>query len=212
MTYSEKQLIVREHIRTKVEELFANYNAPGHGIEHTARVAVAAKELALLEHEDVFMCELLGWLHDIGRAAEYNREKFPEYPQDVSHHELSFLMLKDWFEEDDEFDVLSKEEKIELLYGVRYHYNDRADHYTSAIILRDADKLDSFGDIGLWRSIEIFRGNQRQIMNDLRYRFQILHYLRTDSAKHIVKERKLMEPIFAYIHEKLEESIEEITI
>ena len=41
--------------------------------------------------------------------------------------------------------MLKKAEKLVVLYAVRYHWNDAADKYKEAIILRDADKLDIYG-------------------------------------------------------------------
>src|SRR3989338_5687636 len=179
MPYTKQQLQLLNHARKKVQALFKKYPVPAHGFEHSKRVAENAEKIARAEHaRSVFLCELAGWLHDIGRTTEHYTKGNKK-----SHHELSYEMLREWLREDRAFDLLTKQEKLELLYAVRYHFNNFADKYDTAWILRDADKLDVFGKIGLKRTVEFYAGSDEKLNMGLRYAFEIAQVFRTKTAK-----------------------------
>src|SRR5690625_7732767 len=54
-----------EQIKQYVKTLFHN-DATGHDYFHMQRVADMAKQLALQEKANTFICEAAGWIHDIG--------------------------------------------------------------------------------------------------------------------------------------------------
>ena len=186
------------HTISRVKELFLKRPDKVHGIQHAQRVAAHAEYIAKEEGADAYIAILAGWLHDIGRAIEEHPEDFPSYDSSKTHHELSYEMLRDWFREDSVYDDLTDTQKIELLYAVRYHWNDDAKEYKSAIILRDADKLDGFGEIGLQRSIDFFPNPVKRNI-DLRLRYHTAYYLQTKTAKDMFAKLKLLEPINAYL-------------
>jgi len=180
--YTNEQQNLLNHVILKVKKLFEDYSDPAHGIDHIERVVNGVNKI--IKREEVnnpFLCELSAWFHDIGRTLEDN-------PGESSrkHHELSYELLNKWFEDDNSFDILSKEEKKELLYSVRYHWNDVADKYDTAWILRDADKIDLFGDVGLERVWKLFKDNDYAWDQHLRNIFSCYYFLRTKTAKQIV--------------------------
>jgi HD superfamily phosphodiesterase len=208
ISYSEEQKKLLRHVRQKVDALFAEYPVTAHGMEHVARVAVHAKDIAITEQaRSVFLCELAGYLHDIGRVPEhYDATKKGE-----RHHALSYEMLREWFREDTAFDILSEEEKLELLYAVKYHWNDAADQYDTAIILRDADKLDALGSFGVERSVA-FYGTDKELEMGLRLCYAMIPWLRTDAAKARAKQMDAFEPLAKESRRLLAAQIEPVTL
>jgi uncharacterized protein len=207
--YTIEQAQFLEHVRQKVEQFFETYDAPAHGYDHVARVAMNARIIADGEGaRKPLLCELAGWLHDIGRVPEHAGEN----PEGKSHHELSYDLLKQWYKEDNAFFFLTEIERKELLYACRYHWNDIANRFESAWILRDADKLDAFGEIGLARTLEYFGDDHRAIMNDLRFRYQFMAFIRTETAQRMFEEGNLMEPLEQYYFSMLEQGLGEVTL
>lgn len=200
----QKRLII--YIRSKVKKLMEEHPFRAHGFDHALRVSKWAIIIATAEKANVFLCELAAILHDIGRSRE-----------DLSgntkrHHELSYEICQEWFREDRVFDMLSKEEKQVVLYALRYHWNDVADKYAVAWILRDADKLDAFGNIGLRRTIETFKGVEEKIMQDIRFHYQFFLELRTKKAKQIMKEKNLFAPLLKYYRKVLKSKIKAVEL
>ena len=191
--YTKEQKKIILYTREKVRELFKNYPVPAHSFDHVARVAGWAVKIAKAEKANIFLCEMAGLLHDVGRTLKM------EHGEDVGHHEISYLMCQKWFKEDPILRPMKRSEKIELLYSIRYHSNDYADKYFIAIILRDADKIDTFGKIGIIRTKELYKNDIDKMEKDLRLRYQLLYFIRTKSAKRMIKEKKLYEPIDDFV-------------
>lgn len=199
-TAKEKKLV--NYTRKKVKELFVDFPALAHGIDHVTRVTNLTKLIATKEKADVFLAEMSGWLHDIGRAVEGGTSLV------TSHAELSYELCRRWFKEDSVLrDGLTKQQKLVVLYSVRYHWNNAAEKYSEAWILRDADKIDTLGLIGVKRAREFSGGNEKQFQMDLRLRYDIFYWLKTKTAKKIVKEKHLMEQLdrfyFNYIRKMI---------
>ncbi|MBI2989632.1 MAG: HD domain-containing protein [Candidatus Magasanikbacteria bacterium] len=207
--YSIVQAELVHSAREKVAKLFQDYPVKGHNLDHAERVAEHAVVIAEGEgYKDVYLCELAGLVHDIGRAIEhYKAEK-----RKLSHHEFSYELLRAWFNEDDRFKILGREQKIALLYTVRYHWNNAADDYELAWILRDADKLDLFGEIGIQRITEYRNGDKEKIQQDMRFEYDCLYWIRTETAKRIIEEQKLMEPVNTFYKTFLKEQIKPIVL
>lgn len=203
MPYTTQQQNLLHYTRKKVRDLFKKYPVPGHDFEHSRRVAENAQKIAKSEHaRNIFLCELSGWLHDIGRVAEQHTKGNKK-----THHELSYEMLREWLRKDDVFDALTKQEKLELLYAVRYHWNNFADKYDTAWILRDADKLDVFGKIGLKRTLEFYTGSDEKLNMGLRYAFEILYFFRTKTARKIMEKEQLLKPMLNFYRKYLKSKI-----
>lgn len=206
-TNAQKKFVAA--VKKKVKDFFEEYPAPGHEFGHARRVAERANDIALREGaRSVFLCELAGWLHDIGRVPE----RFAKGGKKQSHHEWSYQLLRDWFRDDQLFDALSKKEKLELLYAVRYHWNNMANKYDTAWILRDADKLDALGNIGLKRARDSYGLNEKLWNLGLRFVLEYPHWLRTDTAKKILQTERLVEPILRYYKKFLRERIKKVEL
>lgn len=206
--YTVEQAEFMNHVQQKVAAFFDAYPVTAHGFEHVSRVARHAQDIALHESpKDTFLAELAGWLHDIGRVPEHFHN-----PLMKTHHELSYDLIKEWMREDVKFYMLSDAEKLELLYSVRYHWNNAADKYFSAVILRDADKLDALGKIGLERGIAYAEHDEEKINLNLRFTYDIAYHIQTARAKQIIEERDLMAPIDAYYDQFLRSKIEPVTL
>ncbi len=206
MSTSEYQNNVLKLTISRVRELFATRPDKVHGFDHAERVAAHAAHIASEEGEDVLMATLAGWLHDIGRAIEERPEDFSSYDSSKTHHELSYELLRDWFREDERFSILTDEQKLELLYAVRNHWNDEANEYMSAVILRDADKLDALGDRGLQRSKDFFPDKKKR-RTDMRMRYHMAYFLKTTAARSLLDENHLLDPINGYMREELKSGV-----
>ena len=201
--YTVEQAEFMNHVQQKVANFFDEYPVTAHGFEHVSRVARNAQDIAVHESpKDAFISELGGWLHDIGRVPEHFHN-----PLMKSHHELSYDLLKEWMKEDVKFYMLSDAEKLELLYGVRYHWNNAADKYFSAVIIRDADKLDAIGKTGLERGLAWTEKDPEKLNMNLRFTYDIAYHIKTDRAKAIIEERDLMGPIDDFYYDFLKERI-----
>jgi putative nucleotidyltransferase with HDIG domain len=203
---------VLRHVHEKVEHLFLEFPVLAHGYDHATRVGEYASHIAKKEGVDPMTAELAGVLHDIGRVPEQYPEAFPQFQKDQSHHELSYQLLRDWFLHDSTLRVLDEVKKLELLYAVRYHWNDVADEYDTAIIVRDADKLDMLGDIGVSRLIEWVGREKNITAKDFWLRYYCVELLRTDIAKRIVVEHSLLEPVEVYMKKLLAREITQVEL
>ncbi|MBT4153571.1 MAG: HD domain-containing protein [Candidatus Magasanikbacteria bacterium] len=207
LSASEQEVVA--HVQQRIEMLFTEFPAPSHGQGHATRVANNAYRISTGDGAHPFLPVLCGLLHDIGRAREFNGKN----PEKKRHHALSYEMLQEWFQEDTVLaGSLNTDQKLELLYGLKYHYNDFADAHYSAITLRDADKLDAFGQIGLARGLYFCQETGMSMTTNIRYLYQFAYWLRSKSARAIFDDEKLIEPITAYYKEELEKQITPVTL
>ncbi|MBI4993163.1 MAG: HD domain-containing protein [Candidatus Magasanikbacteria bacterium] len=205
---NEAQQKLLDHVKLRVKQLFAKTPVPAHGFDHICRVVAWVRQIARGEKaKHPFLCELAGWLHDIGRTKEKVLSG-----SNHEHHELSYQMLLEWFKNDREFDLLIRAEKIELLYAVRYHWNCTARKYDTAWILRDADKLDGFGAAGVKRAREAFGRNEEAYNQNFRYQYSNYLQLETKYAILLTKRRKLLEPLEQAHNQYLLSKIEPIKL
>lgn len=209
--YSQTEQKILDHTIKKVKDLFEKYPSKGHNFDHAEATAKWAKEIAIKEKaQDIFLCELAGYLHDVGRAAESHNIGYKVESDERGHHELSYLMLRDWFKDDVMFKELSSDQQIELLYSIRNHWNNMADEYDTAWILRDADKLDLFGERGIQRNEESHGDNQANFNRAFRYIYDCYYWMKTKSARQIIEDQKLMDPINSYYKKFLKERIKPV--
>ena len=209
MTPQQKQII--KQATAKVRKLFTENPAPAHGFDHAHRVAQNAVEIATAEKANVFLCELAAILHDVGRVPEH-KLKLTKKDVHNTHHELSYSMCRDWFRHDRIFLGLSDQEKKILLYSIRYHWNNAATLYKEAIVLRDADKLDALGTIGVRRAQLFFKNDTKRLNRDCRFKYDMYYWLITDKARQIVESRKLMKPINKFYWDRLAKQIKPIVV
>ena len=203
--YTKEQHILILYVKKRIRALFKQFPVPAHNADHSERTAWFAAILARKEKaRSLFLCELAALLHDIGRVTE----KYTK-GETRSHQELSYILLRQWFREDRAFDILSKKEKLELLYAVRYHWNSMAMTYDTAWILRDADRLDLMGMRGIRRAIEHKPECVDQFLRNIH---DILFWMHTDTARKYIKEKKLLEPMMKYYRKRLKRKIEEVEL
>ncbi|KKU12120.1 MAG: hypothetical protein UX17_C0056G0006 [Parcubacteria group bacterium GW2011_GWC2_45_7] len=180
----------------KARSFMADFTVPAHGIEHICRVRDWAVKIAREEGQDEFLAEIVAFLHDIGRVPEFKNN--PE----LRHHELSYRLAQEWFAQYREFDLLTLQEKEEVLYVVRYHWDDTAEKYPLANILRDADKLDMYGEIGLKRAVEFHRKSGREdIKKNIEANLAMVSRIKTATAKKVIAENDLLRPLYKWIEE-----------
>lgn len=204
--YTQKQKRIIAHVRAKVKSLFVAHPIKAHGFDHALRVSKWAAIIATAEKGNVFLAEMSALLHDIGRATEH----LPGNTK--THHELSYDMCREWFKQNRVFDLLSKQEKLIILYAVRYHWNEAADKYKIAWILRDADKLDTFGAIGLKRIREFYNKNEEIILRNIRLLYEMIYNIRSKKAQQIMKSKRLFEPIIRYQRRLLKSQIKPVEL
>lgn len=208
MFYTEQQKQLIAYSRQKVESAFAKRPSRAHGIDHVARVARWAGEIARAEKaRSVFICELAAWFHDIGRAFEKKLDS-----NDNNHTEFSYKTLREWFRDDKHFDILTRAQKSELLYCVRYHWNDEANKYDTAWILRDSDKLDCYGEIGVKRLRAAFGFGTEEWNLAMRCMFAMTIRMRTETARQIVKIRHLLAPMERELKKFLKNRIKKVEL
>ncbi len=213
--YTELEKKVLTHTAQKVKELFAKYPVPAHSFPHAEAVANYAQRIGTKENANsVFMCEMAGYLHDIGRAPESYDLGYTHEPSDQNekgHHELSYLLLKDWLLDDKVLrDNLTPAQKNELLYAVRNHWNNFADRYDTAWILRDADKLNLFGTEGLNRQLEHNAPDETRISRSIRYSFDNYFWFKTKTAREIVSEPGMVEALTNYYADFLRARVKDV--
>lgn len=208
MLYTKEQKEFIAYAQDKVKKAFAQTKSRAHGVDHVARVARWAREIAHAEKaRSVFICELATWFHDIGRAFEKTADA-----NDNGHAELSYEVLRKWFGDDKNFDILTRAEKLELLYCVRYHWNDEANKYDTAWILRDADKLDCYGEIGVKRLRAAHGFGTKEWNLTIRCMFATISNLRTKTALKIVKNNNLIAPMEKEMKKFLKSKIKEVKL
>lgn len=191
---------ILKYTKNKVKELFTCHKLAGHGFDHIERVHGWIVKIARGEKVDLFLCELSAWLHDVGRTA------FQDQATAFSHQEASYEMCREWFRHDPVLKQLSKKDKLVILYSVRYHWNDMANKYRVAWILRDADKIDLFGKQIIKRTQEVYKDDRAE-NQALRLVFQSYFFIKTKTAKRIIREKKLFKPFFKYYTDYLKKRI-----
>lgn len=118
-------------------------------LEHTEYVQRHARELAIeigLWGHDVFLAELLGLLHDVGRFRQFQVYKTFFDAQSEDHAKLGIKVIND----KGLLDELSETDREIITFSIRNHNQrfieptDDERNLLFAKIIRDADKLDIF--------------------------------------------------------------------
>ncbi len=179
-----------DYTQEKVKRFFQRYPVPAHSFDHISRVAGFAQEIALGEKTDGSRAILAAWLHDIGRVPEHYRN-----PLHLPHQELSFQLASEWFKKDKRLRKLADKEKEEILYAIKNHNNNLTDDFFSVVILRDADKLDLFGPAGVQRHILWHDHDLPTIRFAMAFNLERASRIKTATARRILKEKKMLEPL-----------------
>lgn len=118
-------------------------------LDHTRRVAENARDIARdlgWSPEDIDLAEALGWLHDVGRFAQFNEFGHFHDASSFNHGHRGADLVRDSGPLVD----LDEESRATLLDGIRHHNAKTIpaglppDHVRFLQLIRDADKLDIF--------------------------------------------------------------------
>ena len=129
-------------VYNEVQQRFAALDDPAHGWEHIERVYTLALRLAQEEGADSFIVGAAALLHDLGRMAQVH--------DDTRHHaDLSVEQAKELLADYE----LPAQALEAIAHAIAAHSFSRGiePRTLEACIVRDADRLDSLGAIGIMR-------------------------------------------------------------
>lgn len=153
MKLSKPQIIKKTH--AIVEKMFSGLG-PCHDFYHTKRVLKTAEYLAKKEGADLFVVRLAALLHDIGRIEEY---KYKYHESKLNHADISAKNSRPILQKMG----LAKKTIDAICHAIiahRFRNPTESANTIEAKIIRDADKLDSIGAIGIARAY-IYLGEYR---------------------------------------------------
>ncbi|WP_117169400.1 HD domain-containing protein [Paraliobacillus sediminis] len=182
----DKNVVLAE-IETYIYNLF-HLDATGHDYYHMKRVAKMAKYLAEQENGDPFLCEVSGWVHDVGD------DKLTDDPEQAIvelKHFLTSISLSD----------ILVDSIMETITTVSFRKGQDPKTLAGKIV-QDADRLDAIGAIGIARTFAYGGNKNRSIHSEEAHQKQhatIQHFddklllikdkIKTDAAKEIAVKR-----------------------
>jgi uncharacterized protein len=137
-TLSQTELLTTLYEET--QQRFASFDDPAHGWEHIRRVYQLAQRIGEEERADLLIVSIATLLHDIGRLIP--RKGVPHAL--LSVQEARIILSK--YE-------LASQQVTEILHAIEAHsFSQGIEPCTlEARVVRDADRLDSLGAIGILR-------------------------------------------------------------
>jgi len=123
-----------------VQQRFEGFDDPAHSWEHIQRVYKIALYIAECENADPFIVGMAALMHDLGRLSD----------DKTRHHaELSLLSAAEFLSA---YQIMPVTQQA-ILHAIEAHsFSFSVEPQTlEAIVLRDADRLDSLGAIGILR-------------------------------------------------------------
>lgn len=149
MNTDDKDSIDEKHVLSRLNDVvkrrFVGIDDLAHGWEHVQRVYLLAQRLAREEGADSFVVGAAALLHDLGRTAP------AEIAQNVGEHhaDLSVYLARVLLHEQH----VPRERQEAILHAILAHSFSRGiePRTLEARIVRDADRLDALGAIGILR-------------------------------------------------------------
>ncbi|HVB75459.1 MAG TPA: HD domain-containing protein [Ktedonobacteraceae bacterium] len=143
-------------VYNEIEQRFNHSDDPAHGWEHIRRVYDLAMYIAEQEGADGFICGMAALLHDLGRLSREHGQHHAE----LSASEAWALLSRQ---------KVSPEAQEAIIHAIVAHsFSHGIEPRTlEAYIVRDADRLDSLGAIGILRWA--ITGAVRRTPNTLTY-------------------------------------------
>lgn len=140
MSLTESQMLTRT--KKRIEQLFTKVDDLAHGWEHIQRVYTLALHLAEKEGADRFIVGMAALLHDLGRVA-------PGKETHIHHADLSVVMAGRLLQG---YGV-SEEQQVAIQHAIIAHSFSKGiePRTLEAMVVRDADRLDALGAIGILR-------------------------------------------------------------
>lgn len=137
-------------IQKYVYNLF-HRDVTGHDFFHMQRVAKMAKQIAVKEKANQFICEASGWLHDIGDKKLFND---PEEQYEKLYHFLKSIQV-------------TENEITRINHCIRHvsFSQGKTPETIEGKVIQDADRLDAIGAIGIARTFA-FGGAKNQLIYD----------------------------------------------
>ncbi len=137
----ESQILQDTYV--EVQQRFAQFDDPAHGWEHVERVYKLALHIAEREGADCFIVGMAALMHDLGRASE---------GASTTHHaDLSVIAATEILAAAQ----VSHEKQEAILHAIYAHSFSRGrdiePRTLEARVVRDADRLDGLGAIGILR-------------------------------------------------------------
>jgi uncharacterized protein len=135
---TESQLLLEVH--AVLQQRFATVDDPAHGWEHIERVYQLALQIAELEGADTFIVGMAALMHDLGRLSHDHTKH---------HAELSVLSATELLAAY----PITPDIQQAILHAIAAHsFSLGIEPRTlEAQVVRDADRLDSLGAIGIMR-------------------------------------------------------------
>src|SRR5690625_728521 len=120
---------------------------------HMRRVEHMAREIAVIEHADVYICEGGGWLHDIGHCKLFGNPK-------GARHNLKLFLQTIRLTRDKIQSIENAIESISFQKG-------KIPKTVEGKIIQDADRLDALGAIGIARTFAYGGANDQAMHSDV---------------------------------------------
>ena len=138
-TFNTSQVMTT--LYTEVEQRFTGIDDLAHGWEHVGRVYALALHIAERERGDAFIIGVAALLHDLGRTAPHT--------ETLHHADLSVSLATALLQEHQ----VPQQQQEAILHAIIAHSFSRGVEPRSleARIVRDADRLDGLGAIGILR-------------------------------------------------------------
>jgi len=135
----ESQILLETY--AEVQRRFAHFNDPAHGWEHVKRVYKLTLHIAEQEGADPFIVGMAALMHDLGRIADSNSTKHHAVLSEIAAAEILTMHQ------------VASETQEAILHAIAAHSFSRniEARTLEARVVRDADRLDSLGAIGVLR-------------------------------------------------------------
>lgn len=149
MNYIEKEKVIR-HVEAATRAIYASVPVdPVHPVEHTIGVVVNTLKICQGDNIPIFLPVVAAWLHDFGRPAEYQARQngIELHHAEESAHQVP-IVLRPFRESLDDKWI----HEIQTAVADHSKLNSPNDSLTTKI-LKDADRLEGLGSIGLRRTI-----------------------------------------------------------
>lgn len=147
MSELASQILIHAEVVTR-EAYATRLSVPGHGLDHSVRVVTNARLICEGENMDPFIHVAAAWIHDIGRIEEWNARDRGEI---IFHAESSARQVPDILHPFRDALGITTIEAIQRAVG-RHMMLNQSDDSVADKTLKDADRLDTVGAIGIMRT------------------------------------------------------------
>ena len=191
MVFNENQKFILKKTKKYVKKYMNNLDDISHDYKHIKLVVKFALKIAKKEginkSQDLFQIKMGALLHDIGdhKYTNENQEN----------------LLKNYLNKFDKLEENDRNEIIEIASNVSLSKEDERNNYKLDIV-KDADRINSLGSIGIMRYISYNVKNSsepsfNEIINNIKKRTKkIRKYLKTSSGRKISKKHLRLISLF----------------